>query len=91
LDPKALNHVLINTQDYHKPESTRFNLGRIIGPGESHVVMYHKDYPDGRYTGVLVVEGRILPFIYVTMLIHPGKVKNTNNRYVKCCLLSIII
>jgi len=23
----------MNTQDYHKPESTRFNLGRIIGPG----------------------------------------------------------
>lgn len=33
LDTKAVNHILVNTQDYQKPETTRFNLSRMIGPG----------------------------------------------------------
>lgn len=32
-DTKALNHILMNSQTYQKPESARFGLGRIVGPG----------------------------------------------------------
>ncbi|KAJ7494426.1 cytochrome P450 [Mycena galericulata] len=32
-DTKALNHFLTNTNIYHKPATTRYNLGRIVGPG----------------------------------------------------------
>ncbi|KAG6834869.1 hypothetical protein H0H93_006803 [Arthromyces matolae] len=33
MDTKAINHVLMNTNIYQKPESTRYNLGRIVGEG----------------------------------------------------------
>jgi len=33
MDTKALNHVLTNSYDYQKPFVTRYNLGRIVGPG----------------------------------------------------------
>ncbi|KAG6909595.1 hypothetical protein DXG01_016634 [Tephrocybe rancida] len=33
LDTKALNHVLMNTDIYQKPETARYNLGRIVGGG----------------------------------------------------------
>ncbi|KAG6854181.1 hypothetical protein C0991_009833 [Blastosporella zonata] len=33
MDTKALNHVLMNTNIYQKPEPARYNLGRIVGGG----------------------------------------------------------
>ncbi|KAJ7479217.1 cytochrome P450 [Mycena latifolia] len=33
MDTKALHHILFNTHIYPKPDSSRFNLGRIVGPG----------------------------------------------------------
>ncbi|KAJ7284064.1 cytochrome P450 [Mycena rebaudengoi] len=32
-DTKALNHVLMNSYVYQKPDANRYTLGRIIGPG----------------------------------------------------------
>ncbi|KAF5386913.1 hypothetical protein D9615_002005 [Tricholomella constricta] len=32
-DTKALNHVLMNTSVYQKPEAARYNLSRILGSG----------------------------------------------------------
>ncbi|KAL4261304.1 Cytochrome P450 superfamily protein [Pleurotus pulmonarius] len=32
-DPKALNHILMNTDVYQKPEMTRHALGRVLGEG----------------------------------------------------------
>ncbi|KAJ7144946.1 cytochrome P450 [Mycena crocata] len=32
-DTKALNHFLSNTHIYEKPEHSRYNLSRIVGPG----------------------------------------------------------
>ncbi|TFK34906.1 cytochrome P450 [Crucibulum laeve] len=32
-DTKALNHVLMNSYYYQKPEAARYNLGRILGTG----------------------------------------------------------
>ncbi|KAF5318106.1 hypothetical protein D9619_012269 [Psilocybe cf. subviscida] len=32
-DTKALNHILMNSYTYQKPESARFGLSRIVGPG----------------------------------------------------------
>ncbi|KAK7051784.1 cytochrome P450 [Favolaschia claudopus] len=32
-DTKAINHVLMHPYTYQKPESTRYNLSRIVGPG----------------------------------------------------------
>ncbi|KAI0634035.1 cytochrome P450 [Trametes polyzona] len=33
LDHRALNHVLTHSADYHKPDSTRGNLERVVGSG----------------------------------------------------------
>lgn len=33
VDPKALNHVLMNYHIWQKPEVSRYNLTRIIGGG----------------------------------------------------------
>ncbi|KAJ7443571.1 cytochrome P450 [Mycena latifolia] len=33
MDTKALHHILFNTHIYPKPDPSRFNLGRIVGPG----------------------------------------------------------
>ncbi len=33
MDMKALNHVLMNTQVYQKPEQSRFFLSRVLGDG----------------------------------------------------------
>ncbi|KAG6856730.1 hypothetical protein H0H87_001330 [Tephrocybe sp. NHM501043] len=33
MDTKALNHVLMNTNIYQKPEPARYNLSRIVGGG----------------------------------------------------------
>ncbi|KAF8061719.1 cytochrome P450 [Lyophyllum atratum] len=32
-DTKALNHILMKTDIYQKPEAARYNLGRVVGPG----------------------------------------------------------
>ena len=32
-DKKALNHVLMNTAIYQKPEAARFNISQILGDG----------------------------------------------------------
>ncbi|KAJ7646852.1 cytochrome P450 [Roridomyces roridus] len=32
-DTKALNHFLTNSYIYQRPQSSRYNLGRIVGPG----------------------------------------------------------
>jgi len=32
-DTKALNHVLMNTSIYQKPENTRFTISDILGDG----------------------------------------------------------
>ncbi|KAJ3514175.1 hypothetical protein NLJ89_g2525 [Agrocybe chaxingu] len=32
-DPKALNHILMNSMIYQKPEAARYNLSRILGNG----------------------------------------------------------
>lgn len=32
-DTKALNHILMNSNTYQKPEAARFGLSRIVGPG----------------------------------------------------------
>lgn len=32
-DTKALNHVLMNSYIYQKPEAARYNLSRVVGPG----------------------------------------------------------
>jgi hypothetical protein len=34
LDTKALNHILMNSYDYQKPEAARYNLSRIVGSGK---------------------------------------------------------
>jgi hypothetical protein len=33
MDTKALNHVLMNSHDYCKPETARYNVSRILGTG----------------------------------------------------------
>jgi hypothetical protein len=33
MDTKALNHVLMNSYIYQKPDAARFNLSRLVGPG----------------------------------------------------------
>ena len=33
IDTKAINHILMNSNIYQKPESTRYNLSRIMGNG----------------------------------------------------------
>lgn len=33
MDTKALNHILMNTDIYQKPEITRYNMARILGAG----------------------------------------------------------
>lgn len=33
MDLKAINHVLMNSQTYQKPEQSRFFLSRILGDG----------------------------------------------------------
>ena len=33
MDTKALNHILMNTAVYEKPEASRWSLSRIVGPG----------------------------------------------------------
>ena len=40
-DTKALNHVLMNSYIYQKPEAARYNLGRIVGPGAHLSIPYH--------------------------------------------------
>lgn len=32
-DTKALNHILMNSGLYHKPEPMRYNLGQLLGSG----------------------------------------------------------
>ena len=34
-DTKALNHILMNTDIYQKPETARYNLTRVLGAGSS--------------------------------------------------------
>ncbi|KAJ8463981.1 hypothetical protein ONZ45_g17392 [Pleurotus djamor] len=36
VDPKALNHILMKTDVYHKPSAARHALQRILGEGEKH-------------------------------------------------------
>jgi hypothetical protein len=38
-DTKALNHVLMNSNIYQKPEAARYNLSRMLGPGE-HISLF---------------------------------------------------
>ena len=38
-DTKALNHVLMNTSDYQKAESSRYLLSRVVGPGALYSVI----------------------------------------------------
>ena len=33
IDTKAINHVLMNDYIYQKPETARYNLSQIVGPG----------------------------------------------------------
>ncbi|KAF9464574.1 cytochrome P450 [Collybia nuda] len=33
MDTKAINHVLMNSNDYQKPEAARYNLSRVVGAG----------------------------------------------------------
>jgi hypothetical protein len=33
-DTKVLNHVLMNSYIYQRPESARYNMRRMVGPGE---------------------------------------------------------
>jgi hypothetical protein len=33
IDTKAINHVLMNSYNYQKPEGARYNLSRILGNG----------------------------------------------------------
>jgi hypothetical protein len=33
MDPKALNHVLMNSNIYKKPDTVRYVLRRALGPG----------------------------------------------------------
>ncbi|TFK60962.1 cytochrome P450 [Pluteus cervinus] len=33
MDPKAIGHVLMNSQDYQKPDEMRQGLSQIVGPG----------------------------------------------------------
>ena len=33
IDTKAINHVLMNDYIYEKPETARYNLSQIVGPG----------------------------------------------------------
>ena len=40
IDTKAINHVLMNSYIYQKPESARYNLSRILGNG---VVVVEED------------------------------------------------
>ena len=55
-DPKALNHILMNSYTYQKPEATRYNLSQILGAGKpvrvSHLVLFLYIH----FLGVLVVE-----------------------------------
>jgi hypothetical protein len=37
-DPKALNHLLMNSYDYQKTSMTRYTLSRVVGPGAFIVV-----------------------------------------------------
>lgn len=37
MDLKAINHVLMNSQVYQKPEQSRFFLSRILGNGMSYM------------------------------------------------------
>lgn len=35
MDTKAINHILMNSNDYQKSKASRSGLGRIVGPGKS--------------------------------------------------------
>jgi hypothetical protein len=43
MDMKALNHVLMNSEDYGKPAPARYNLSRILGDG-AHIsaIVWHR-------------------------------------------------
>lgn len=55
-DTKALNHILVNSYIYQKPEATRYHLTRTVGPG-THVTSTPSAYCHLTLgVGVLVVE-----------------------------------
>lgn len=35
MDTKAVNYVLMNSDDFEKPEPARYNLSRLLGEGPS--------------------------------------------------------
>lgn len=58
LDAKALNHVLMNSYDYQKPEIIRWNLKNILGSGWL-IFSLPGHYPPHiiDFSGILVQEG----------------------------------
>ncbi|KAG6861475.1 hypothetical protein C0995_016254 [Termitomyces sp. Mi166 len=61
MDTKAIHHILMNSHIYQKPESTRYNLGRVVGEGTSIFLLIGLFRSMLIYfckiIGVLVVEG----------------------------------
>jgi hypothetical protein len=56
-DTKALNHVLMNSYDYQKAPIARYNLSRVVGPGEHTVASLSLPiHVSSSLSGVLVVE-----------------------------------
>lgn len=58
-DTKALNHVLMNSNDYQKPEAARYSLNRVVGTGMYSTIYttWFRLYANMTIQGVLVVEG----------------------------------
>lgn len=57
MDTKAIQYVLMNSHIYQKPESVRYNLGRIVGEGTSVLLEIILKCSFSVIAGVLVVEG----------------------------------
>lgn len=61
MDTKALNYVLMNSNDYQKPVPARYNLSRIVGNGVYTYtpigsLLYTANFASFAL-GILVVEG----------------------------------
>lgn len=57
MDPKAVSHVLMNSNVYEKPEASRYGLGQLLGDGKRSLGNWLSKFNDYRIIGLLVAEG----------------------------------
>jgi hypothetical protein len=56
MDTKAINHILVNSYDYWKPEGIRYTASRIFGRGTLYILMLHLS-KSHQHAGLLIEEG----------------------------------